>query len=313
MSKGRYHRAYVYGKGKEVRIGEIKKVVEMTVTDTSPEMQLCYNAECFDIEKWKAYIDGSVPGAKDLCINDMRECINSGYVWEKDFLPVLNEVIRDVEKRIETVRVFGEVTDRLDERIVKAFGRPVEADIFLYLGLCNGAGWVTTIDNRTTVLLGIEKIMELGWYDLAKMTGLIIHELGHVYHKQYGLWDSEMCSLPERFLRQLFIEGIAMVFEQEVVGDPDFYQQDADGWKQWCDCNAEHIRNSFYKDMHTMTHEDQRYFGDWVKFEGHGDTGYYLGTKFVRFLLKQDSFDYLIQYDMTKIREGFDRFMLADL
>ena len=50
-----------------------------------------------------------------------------------------------------------------------------------------------------------------------------------------------------------------------------------------------------------------------MKFDGRTDTGYYLGTRFVRFLLKKDSFDALIQYDIGKIKEGFDRFMLADL
>ena len=41
----------------------------------------------------------------------------------------------------------------------------------------------------------------------------------------------------------------------------------------------------------TMTSEMQRYFGDWVRFEGYGGTGYYLDAKFVRYLLRFDSFD----------------------
>ena len=57
-----------------------------------------------------------------------------------------------------------------------------------------------------------------------------------------------------------------------------------------------------------MTRENQRYFGDWVRFEGRGDIGYYLGTRFVRFLLQNDSFDQLIQYDIEKVKEEFERF-----
>ena len=62
-----------------------------------------------------------------------------------------------------------------------------------------------------------------------------------------------------------------------------------------------------------MTNDTQRYFGDWVRFEGHGDTGYYLGTRFVRFLLEDDDFDRLVRYGMEEVRDGFMRFMQAEL
>ncbi len=58
-----------------------------------------------------------------------------------------------------------------------------------------------------------------------------------------------------------------------------------------------------------MDHKNQRYFGDWTRFEGYGDTGYYLGTRFVRYLMKNETFDNLILFDIEKIKEGFSRFM----
>lgn len=57
----------------------------------------------------------------------------------------------------------------------------INADVALYLGFCNGAGWVTDIDAKTVVLLGIEKIIELDWVSVDDMRGLVYHELGHVY------------------------------------------------------------------------------------------------------------------------------------
>ena len=57
-----------------------------------------------------------------------------------------------------------------------------------------------------------------------------------------------------------------------------------------------------------MTPADQRYFGDWVSFEGHGDTGYYLGARFVRYLLGSDTFDNIIKYDMETVKKGFEGF-----
>ena len=95
----------------------------MKVIDTSAEMISCYEAGKFDIEKWKTYIDGSVPGAKDLCMKDMQDCINAGFRWEKDFLPVLEKVVCNEEERKETIRIFHEITDRWNESIVKKFGR----------------------------------------------------------------------------------------------------------------------------------------------------------------------------------------------
>ena len=58
-----------------------------------------------------------------------------------------------------------------------------------------------------------------------------------------------------------------------------------------------------------MTPENQRYFGDWVRFHGHGDSGYYLGARFVRFLLETEDFDRLILWGIPEVCEGFGRFM----
>ena len=100
-----------------------------------------------------------------------------------------------------------------------------------------------------------------------------------------------------------------MVFEQKVVGNDEYYHQDKNGWKSWCDCNIKMIKQSFYEDLVTMTNKNQRYFGDWVNFEGYGDVGYYLGTKFVRFLLQDDEFDNVITYNLRKVKNEYIRFM----
>lgn len=283
----------------------------MRLINTSTKMIASFEAGHFDIEKWKIYIDDAVPGARQICMDDMQECVEAGFSWQNDYLPVLDKVFADHETRNRTIREFCNITETLEAKIMEVFHKDVEADIVLYLGLCNGAGWAVKILDSQFVLLGIEKIMELGWFEKEKMTALILHELGHIYHKQYGLWYEKTYSLPEQFLWQLFTEGIAMVFEQEIVGNPDFYQQDISGWKQWCDSHFELIRDSFNRDRYTMNHKNQRYFGDWTRFEGYGDTGYYLGTKFIRYLMKNETFDNLILFDIEKIKESFERFMTA--
>ena len=167
---------------------------------------------------------------------------------------------------------------------------------------------MTKVSGKTTVLLGIEKIIELDWCDIDDMNGLILHELGHVYQAQYGVLNRQLASSRDQFLWQLFTEGIAMVFEQEIVGDSDYYHQDRAGWKNWCSQNFRLILRSFISDLDTMTRGDQRYFGDWANFNGYGDVGYYLGARFVRFLLGSVCFDDLISYDADDVRTGFEMF-----
>ncbi len=263
----------------------------------------------FDMNAWEAYMDKWVPGAREFCTKDMQECLQAGYTWENDYLPALNTVQASRECFEKAVASFRSVTEHLSQRIRERFGKDLDADVVLYLGLCNGAGWVTEVNGRTTVLLGVEKIIELDWCDTDSMNGLIVHELGHVYQEQYGRLHAETEGQAERFLWQLFTEGVAMVFEQEVLGDAGYFHQDVNGWKAWCDSHAGLIKNSFAADLDTMTRENQRYFGDWVSFEGYGDVGYYLGVRFVRFLLEKDSFDNIIGYGLEDVCNGFEAFV----
>lgn len=281
----------------------------MKLIDTSDQFLSAFDAGRFDRGKWEAYMDACVPGVKKLCLDDMREVLAAGYSWERDFLPVLDAVARDGAKRDEAIRSFRTVTERLDERIRARFGRSPDAELIFYLGLCNGAGWVTERNGKPVVLLGIEKILELNWQGPDAMTGLIFHELGHVYQDCFGLLRLETAAMPDQMLWQLFTEGIAMVFEQELAGTPDYFHQYDRAWQRWCAENLALLKRSFAADLPAMTHDNQRYFGDWVRFEGRGDTGYYLGTCFVRFLLRMDSFDRLIRYELPAVRDGFARFL----
>ena len=281
---------------------------QLKINDSSAKILSAYISGRFDLDKWKEYMDQCIPAAKELCLKDMQECVDAGFSWEKDFLPVLNAVSEDEEKRRKAIDTFHALTEKLEERIPGVFHRTVDADIILYLGLCNGAGWVCDLSGRTSVLLGIEKIIELGWYYKRSMAGLLFHELGHVYQAQYGRFKFDTDSMKDHFLWKLFTEGVAMVFEQELIGDSDFYQQDVNGWKDWCEENCANILASFVRDLQTMTPDDQRYFGDWVSFEGRGDTAYFLGTKFVRYMQKSDEFDHIIAYDIDTVKEKFKSF-----
>lgn len=282
----------------------------MNIINTYPALLAAYEGEVFRFQKWKAYIDSALLGVSSLVISDVQKCLETGKVsWDRDYLPVLNAVASNFELREKAHDSFCSVTKDMEQTIYDKFGKDLDVDIIFYLGLCNGAGWMTEHLGRKTVLLGIEKIMELNWCGIDDMYGLIYHELGHVYQGQYGILKRKFDNDADSFLWQLFTEGIAMYFEQTLVENPDYYHQNKDGWKKWCDDHLEEIKADFNHDLKTMKAASQRYFGDWVDYKEHIDVGYYLGCEFVRYILSMYKFDEIICFDIDIVIQLFKQFV----
>ena len=262
----------------------------------------------FDLKRWREYINTIYRNTSDIFEDDLQEYIESGsYTYEDDILPLLNRV--QGHPFLETLHTsFVRVTNGLNQRIIDCFAHELEIDIVLYLGLCNAAGWVTDINGRDVILLGIEKILELSWYDEDSMYGLIYHELGNIYHKQYGAFEQEGRNQSQNFIWQLFTEGIAMYFEQLLMNDLSYYHQNKDGWKNWCDAHFQQILMDFQADLPAMTRFNQRYFGDWVDYCGRADVGYYLGARFVQDLCSRYDFGQLIRLEIEEVTREFFRF-----
>lgn len=275
------------------------------VIDTFSEIDSLFENGSFLMEKWVVYANAIYENFAPHLKKDTEGCLDGKeYTYEKTVLPVLNAVCG--HPALEELHTsFLKVTDGLNERIKECFGNGLDIDIVLYVGLCNGAGWVTNFDGRDTILLGIEKILELGWQDIDSMYGLIYHELGHAYHKQHGNFLQTSENNAENLVWQLFTEGIAMYFEQVLVGDSEYYHQNRDGWKAWCEEHFGQILTDFHVDLPGMTRQNQRYFGDWVSYCGRGDVGYYLGTIFVHRLCEKYRFAELIQLRIEDVYEAY--------
>ena len=283
----------------------------MKIINTINDIFDIYSSGSFDINKWNNYINRINSKLGQLCVQDMNEAINTGqFSFQKDYLPTLNNVINQKEKLDELEKNFIKVTSNLEDKVLSKFNKTIDVEIVLYLGLCNGAGWVEKIDNKLYCLLGIEKILELNWYDLDSLYGLIYHELGHVYQGQYGVLERQFDNSRNQFLWQLFTEGIAMYFEQTLIGDYEYYHQDKNGWKYWCDNHIKQITLDFSNDLNLMTFDNQRYFGDWVYYEGYSDVGYYLGTKFIQYICKQYGFDEIISFDIYEVEKLFNEYTI---
>lgn len=277
--------------------------------DASQAIPELYTAAGFDPSRWEVYINSLYENSAHIFADEIREYLKSGeYTFEKDFLPILNAVPGNPDLPVLRAN-FSAAADGLDQRAAACFGRTLDVDIVLYLGLCVGAGWVTRINGRYVILLGVEKILELGWHGLDDMYGLIYHELGHVYQSQYGVLERESASGAENFVWQLFTEGIAMYFEQTLAGDPGYFHQDKNGWSAWCEAHFPQLLADFHADLPTMTQFTQRYFGDWCSYHGHGDTGYYLGARFVRDLTETRAFDSLLGLEIKEVCELYTAFV----
>ena len=268
----------------------------MTIVDTYNEIIKIFSTLAFDLETWKKYSLTISPSLQEQVLKD-----SSKYSFNKQILPVITNALSNRSKLEILHTNFLQVTKSLDKEIFNKFNINLDLDIILYLGLCNGAGWFTKLDNRRVVLLGIEKIIELGWEDITTLKALIYHELGHVWH-DIQRDGSDMDNSSSIF--QLYQEGIAMVFEQSLFNDTNFYHQNRDGWLDWCLKNELEIKKEYLKRIEN-NESTQEFFGDWCKYKGYSDVGYFLGTQLIRYMLKKYTLEEIAKMDMILISNEY--------
>lgn len=275
--------------------------IKMKVIDTFQEIPGCYKNNQFDQHLWEAYAQKIAPGFAEKIKTDAAD-----YNFEQDILPVLNAVPQNGEQIKQAYDSFCKVTNQLEEKIKDKLGAELDVDIVLYLGLCNGAGWATELNGTPAVLLGVEKILELGWYDERDMIGLIYHELGHIWHFQTRSKDNQWTAKDRqqesqgRALWQLYTEGVAMYIEHLLCGDENFYHQDKGGWLDWCQSNRQSLYAEFIRRIDTAE-STQDFFGDWCNYQGRSDVGYYLGCELVKELAREYSLKELADLSLDVI------------
>lgn len=136
--------------------GEIK----MQIINTFDTISNCFVNGKFNMDAWRKYTKSISLELSDRCEQDAKE-----YDFDADIIPVLHNLIQHKEKCAIANDSFNAISKELKNNIGKLFDNDIDLDIILYLGLCNGAGWATSLDNRNVILLGIEKIVELDWQD----------------------------------------------------------------------------------------------------------------------------------------------------
>ncbi|WP_456321479.1 hypothetical protein [Palaeococcus sp. (in: euryarchaeotes)] len=155
-----------------------------------------------------------------------------------------------------------------------------EYNIVIYVGLENGAGWVTDFMKKPSILFGLEAIAELKWYE--KLEGLITHEFGHLIH--WLLRKENIEKLEEEQIIWLYTEGFAQRIEDLISGRP--WHLEREGWFKWCEKNEDLIKGEFLR----RAGENEPlnpFFGSWYTLFGKQYLGYYLGYKFIRWLERE--------------------------
>ncbi len=245
----------------------------MNVIDTFSTIHECFVDNAFSIDRWEKYcisISDELPNKLKADISDLD--------FSNDILPLLNEVIKNFDKLETAHDNFIYLTDGLQERLMNILQYDLDVSIVFYMGLCNGAGWATTLNGHNAVLLGIEKIIELSWYNKADLAGLIYHELGHIWHNTVRSNDSIFSN---NSLWMLYREGIAMYIEQLIIGNAGFYHQDKNGWLPWCQSNFKQILKDFLYAVNN-SEDTKDFFGDWNNYQGKSDVGYFLGCEIIK-------------------------------
>jgi len=116
-----------------------------------------------------------------------------------------------------------------------------EVKKLIYVGLENGAGWVTEFKGKPSILFGLEAIAELGWYK--KLKGLAAHEFGHLIH--WLLRGENIEKLEDEQIMWLYTEGFAQRIEDLISGRP--WHLEEEGWFEWCEGNKEVIKKEFLR------------------------------------------------------------------
>lgn len=276
----------------------------MKIIDTYSNIFKSYENNVFNKALWDNYAISAFDGLKEKIEKDFSRLTD----YKDKIYKILNDVPRNIKSAEIAHQSFINATKNLSDKIQNKFNVDLNVTVILYLGLGNAAGWATTIKNQKVVLIGLEKIIELGWYNESDIQDLIYHELGHIYHSLFEHKELFM-NKKKQAVQQLYREGIAMVFEQTLCDDISRYHQNVDDWLNWCIDNDKLIKAEYLKKIQNKENV-QNFFGDWCGFMGHSDVGYYLGTAFVRFLIKDYSLQEIASMKLSALLKHF--YIFAD-
>lgn len=95
----------------------------LRIIDASAPVDGLFPGGRFDLARWEGYVNAIYPDSAPMFRADVDACLAGGaFTFDADFLPVIQNVYRNPE--LDGLRAsFSAVTDGLEERILRQFGR----------------------------------------------------------------------------------------------------------------------------------------------------------------------------------------------
>jgi len=253
---------------------------------------------------------GSVLASQPATVNQWLTCWTEQYMihWPTLYEMVVTDYAEQGEdwRQIAREKVFPVMNDQLpamelayknlirmiepiEQRACHRFDFSGNVGYVLYVGIGNGAGWVTRYDGRPAVLFGLEGIVDSGFDEPNRLEGLVAHELGHVLHHSWR--EAGALTLGSGPWWQLYEEGFAQFCESEIVNTDSWHMRSSrlgDDWLAWCQENRAWLASEFIR----VTDQGQSvrpFFGSWYDVSGRKQTGYFLGHQVIKHLARSMS------------------------
>ncbi|MFP4478071.1 MAG: hypothetical protein ACLFPM_01400 [Candidatus Izemoplasmatales bacterium] len=243
---------------------------------------------------------------KQMCLDDylLNKYDPKDIAVEKVFTysKIAFEKMKEVSKTIEKICV--ELANKKIEMIDVSL---LEINIIIYHGLGNAAGWATKYKGMPTIMLGVEKIVELAWDDQESLRNLIYHEYAHLLHEYVRETDLEPYDDHYRkWINRIYIEGFATYLESILSGT-----RRRNDWFKACKEKESQLKEEL---LHRLNHQlsCQDFFGDWYQVFGLSDTGYYLGHQYIKTLMDLYDIEYIAKMPFIQIEAALFKYLKSD-
>ncbi len=259
-----------------------------TIVDTYSSFLRVIRAEKpISIEQWLACWEDHYmihwPSLGEMVVKDYAE---QGEDWRQvareRVFPGMNDKLPAIESAYQNLT---QIIGPIEEKVRLTFDFQDAVRYVLYIGIGNGAGWVTKYEGNWAVLFGLEGIVDSGFDPPDRLEGLVAHELGHVVH--YTWRDARDLNSGAGPYWQLYVEGFAQYCESMVFPAHSWHMRSAspdDDWLAWCCENQAWLAAEFLRSV-DGGQSMRPFFGSWYDLRGRKQTGYFLGHQVISHLV----------------------------
>jgi predicted SprT family Zn-dependent metalloprotease len=219
---------------------------------------------------------------------------------------VFNYSNETIDLMNETSDLIEDIVKKINKKILNFFpGEKLEVQVIVYHGLGNSAGWATTYQNINTILLGIEKIVELKWNSRMKLEDLISHEYAHLIHSSIVGSLEKYTDFYKKMVYRVYTEGFATFCENMMNGR----ELSMPSWYQTCIRMETKLKKEFLYRLENKQENCLDFFGDWYKVYDIAEAGYFLGLRLITILNQTYSISEIMELDFDVIDRYFLEYM----